>query len=227
MTTRNCLCPFGSWRASQRGVRNSRSVSASGGPPVRQWRPSLVWGCPPQQRPRAAGGAAAVPTRRRRRSQRSEVRASYPAETYAKLVAVKDRYDPTNVFRLNQNIRPASGPPSRGLIGRPTRLAELSGGRARPGSPAGSARADQDGRVPLRSSGCGASLDGAPASRRRECHHRVRGWMSAYPSVLWLAPSPPRRGGACWAARPAATRPGNPGTSSVASSPIPSHAAQK
>jgi FAD/FMN-containing dehydrogenase len=37
-----------------------------------------------------------------------KVRASYPPATYAKLVAVKDRYDPTNVFRLNQNIPPSS-----------------------------------------------------------------------------------------------------------------------
>jgi FAD/FMN-containing dehydrogenase len=35
-----------------------------------------------------------------------KVRASYPPETYAKLVAVKRRYDPTNLFRLNQNIAP-------------------------------------------------------------------------------------------------------------------------
>jgi len=35
------------------------------------------------------------------------VQASYPADTYARLVAVKDRYDPTNLFRLNQNIRPS------------------------------------------------------------------------------------------------------------------------
>jgi FAD/FMN-containing dehydrogenase len=35
-----------------------------------------------------------------------KVRASYPPETYAKLVAVKKRYDPTNLFRLNQNIAP-------------------------------------------------------------------------------------------------------------------------
>lgn len=37
-----------------------------------------------------------------------KVRASYPADTYAKLVGVKDRYDPTNLFRLNQNIRPSA-----------------------------------------------------------------------------------------------------------------------
>jgi len=42
-----------------------------------------------------------------------KVRASYPAETYAKLVAVKDRYDPTNVFRLNQNIPPSGWAGSR------------------------------------------------------------------------------------------------------------------
>ena len=36
------------------------------------------------------------------------VRASYPATTYARLVSVKDRYDPTNLFRLNQNIRPST-----------------------------------------------------------------------------------------------------------------------
>ncbi|MEU4220591.1 FAD-binding oxidoreductase [Actinoplanes sp. NPDC026623] len=36
------------------------------------------------------------------------VRASYPTATYDRLVAVKDRYDPTNMFRLNQNIRPSA-----------------------------------------------------------------------------------------------------------------------
>ncbi len=36
-----------------------------------------------------------------------KVRASYPPETYARLVEIKDRYDPTNVFRLNQNIPPS------------------------------------------------------------------------------------------------------------------------
>ena len=35
-----------------------------------------------------------------------KVRASYPPATYRRLVQVKRRYDPTNVFRLNQNISP-------------------------------------------------------------------------------------------------------------------------
>jgi FAD/FMN-containing dehydrogenase len=35
------------------------------------------------------------------------VRASYPAATYERLVTVKDRYDPANMFHLNQNIRPS------------------------------------------------------------------------------------------------------------------------
>ena len=34
------------------------------------------------------------------------VKESYGAETYERLVAVKNRYDPTNFFRLNQNIKP-------------------------------------------------------------------------------------------------------------------------
>jgi FAD/FMN-containing dehydrogenase len=34
------------------------------------------------------------------------VRAGYGAEKYTKLVALKDKWDPENVFRVNQNIRP-------------------------------------------------------------------------------------------------------------------------
>jgi len=37
------------------------------------------------------------------------VSASYPPSTYQRLVAVKDRYDPDNLFRLNQNIPPSNG----------------------------------------------------------------------------------------------------------------------
>jgi FAD/FMN-containing dehydrogenase len=37
-----------------------------------------------------------------------EARSSYGADTYERLVALKRRYDPTNVFRLNQNIEPGA-----------------------------------------------------------------------------------------------------------------------
>ena len=36
-------------------------------------------------------------------------RSSYGEDTYARLVSLKDQYDPTNVFRLNQNIEPSEG----------------------------------------------------------------------------------------------------------------------
>ncbi|MEP6798078.1 MAG: FAD-binding protein [Lapillicoccus sp.] len=36
------------------------------------------------------------------------VRASYPPETYRRLVELKNRYDPTNLFHLNQNITPTA-----------------------------------------------------------------------------------------------------------------------
>jgi FAD/FMN-containing dehydrogenase len=36
------------------------------------------------------------------------VREAYGGEKYEQLVALKDRYDPTNLFRLNQNIRPSA-----------------------------------------------------------------------------------------------------------------------
>jgi len=36
------------------------------------------------------------------------VRASYPPDTYRRLVDLKNEYDPTNLFRLNQNIAPSA-----------------------------------------------------------------------------------------------------------------------
>jgi Berberine and berberine like len=37
------------------------------------------------------------------------IRAAYPGGIYERLAAIKARYDPTNLFRLNQNIPPATG----------------------------------------------------------------------------------------------------------------------
>ena len=40
------------------------------------------------------------------------VREAYPGATWERLAGIKGRYDPTNVFRLNQNIRPSTQPES-------------------------------------------------------------------------------------------------------------------
>jgi hypothetical protein len=37
----------------------------------------------------------------------ARIRAAYPGSTWDRLAAIKARYDPTNLFRLNQNIPPA------------------------------------------------------------------------------------------------------------------------
>jgi FAD/FMN-containing dehydrogenase len=39
----------------------------------------------------------------------ARVRAAYPPVTWKRLVEVKRRYDPGNLFQLNQNIRPSTG----------------------------------------------------------------------------------------------------------------------
>jgi FAD/FMN-containing dehydrogenase len=36
----------------------------------------------------------------------ARIRAAYPGQTWARLTSIKARYDPTNLFRLNQNILP-------------------------------------------------------------------------------------------------------------------------
>ncbi len=42
----------------------------------------------------------------------ARIREAYPGSTWDRLVAIKARYDPTNLFRLNQNIPPASEGPA-------------------------------------------------------------------------------------------------------------------
>ena len=39
----------------------------------------------------------------------ARVQDAYPGSTWDRLVEIKRRYDPTNLFRLNQNIPPATG----------------------------------------------------------------------------------------------------------------------
>jgi FAD/FMN-containing dehydrogenase len=41
---------------------------------------------------------------------KDRIRDAYPGATWDRLIAIKTRYDPTNVFRLNQNIAPALEP---------------------------------------------------------------------------------------------------------------------
>jgi FAD/FMN-containing dehydrogenase len=38
----------------------------------------------------------------------ARVREAYPGATWERLAAIKARYDPTNLFRYNQNIPPAT-----------------------------------------------------------------------------------------------------------------------
>ncbi len=40
------------------------------------------------------------------RDEADRIKAAYGAEKYERLVALKNKYDPTNLFRLNKNIQP-------------------------------------------------------------------------------------------------------------------------
>jgi hypothetical protein len=56
----------------------------------------------------------------------ARVRAAYPGQTWERLAAIKARCDPTNLFRLNQNIPPASEQPQAGDTARPKKTRRKS-----------------------------------------------------------------------------------------------------
>ncbi len=69
--------------------------------PNLQWRRQLMAALEPF----ATGGSYVNATGK---EGAAGVRAAYPADTFARLQAVKEIYDPDNTFRLNQNVPPAS-----------------------------------------------------------------------------------------------------------------------
>ena len=63
-------------------------------PPVAKAWPSAVW----LERPWPRDTLDA--------EEGTRIKAAY-SDNFGRLVALKNKYDPTNLFRLNQNIRPA------------------------------------------------------------------------------------------------------------------------
>ena len=57
------------------------------------------------------------------RGEEDRVRAAYPPATWERLVATKNRWDPENVFRLNQNVPPRGAETRPGRVGRGLRTA--------------------------------------------------------------------------------------------------------
>ncbi|MEV4708365.1 FAD-binding oxidoreductase [Actinoplanes sp. NPDC049316] len=77
----------------------ARSADAGGYPTAVEWARAATG---------ALGPDAAAYVNFTGEASEDRVQASYPKATYERLVAVKDRYDPTNLFRLNQNVRPSA-----------------------------------------------------------------------------------------------------------------------
>ena len=63
---------------------------------------------PRDRRPRARGRSDAIAPNFLSADDTSEVSDAYSPGVLARLVAVKDRYDPDNVFRINNNIAPSA-----------------------------------------------------------------------------------------------------------------------
>jgi FAD/FMN-containing dehydrogenase len=77
----------------------ARTPGAEGFPEAAEWARAAT---------RGVGPDAATYVNFTGEASADQVRASYPKHTYERLVEVKNRYDPTNVFRLNQNIAPSA-----------------------------------------------------------------------------------------------------------------------
>ncbi|MFF5290074.1 FAD-binding oxidoreductase [Paractinoplanes globisporus] len=78
----------------------ARTPDANGYPEVVAWAKGAT---------DALGADAATYVNFTGEGSEDRVRAAYPRGTYERLVTIKDKYDPTNLFRLNQNIPPSAG----------------------------------------------------------------------------------------------------------------------
>ena len=67
----------------------------------------LCWGAGPVCSATDRSGRV-VAARSRGDEGEGRVREAYPGSTWERLAAIKGRYDPTNLFRLNQNIAPTT-----------------------------------------------------------------------------------------------------------------------
>ncbi len=77
----------------------ARTPTADGFPDVVQWARGVT---------SSLGADAAAYVNFTGEATAELVRASYPPETYRRLVELKNKYDPSNLFRLNQNIAPSA-----------------------------------------------------------------------------------------------------------------------
>ena len=85
-----------SWSTSPRSTSAPASARSTR-PGSPDWRPSSTTATP-------------APTGFLADEGEERIRAAYPGPTWDRLAAIKARYDPDNVFRLNQNVPPAGEP---------------------------------------------------------------------------------------------------------------------